>query len=184
MASYECLRNSLTNSISLFCKLCKTAFDDHTALINQGQAVSNRFGAMQIVGYHHRRHLMFRLQLENQVVNLRGTDRIETSSRFIEQKNVRLQSQCTSKANALLHAARNIRRQFIQMAFHPHLGQQLPCPVALHGFRHFLSMMLKRKHYILLNGQRVVQRRMLKRKSHLQTDLAEMSISRPSMSCP
>src|ERR1035438_1849636 len=88
-----------------FLKLFKTAFDDYTSFINQSQAASDRFGAMQIVSHHDRRHLMLRLQLENQVVNLRGADRIETSGGFVEQKNVRLQSQCASKTDALLHAA-------------------------------------------------------------------------------
>src|ERR1017187_1390325 len=86
-------------------KLFKTAFDDHTSLVNQSQAASDRFGAIQIVSHHNRRHPMFRLQLENQVVNLRGTDRIETGGGFVEQKNVRLQSQCASKTDAFLHAA-------------------------------------------------------------------------------
>src|ERR1017187_1767087 len=86
-------------------KLFKTAFDDHTSLINQSQAASDRFGAMQIVSYHDRRHLMFRLELENQVVNLRGANRIEAGGGFIEQKKVRLQSQCARKSNAFLHAA-------------------------------------------------------------------------------
>src|ERR1039458_1533409 len=86
-------------------QLCKTALDDHTPFVNQSQAARDRFGAMQIVSYHNRRHLMLRLQLENQVVNLRGADRIETGGGFVEQKNVRLQRQCASKTDALLHAA-------------------------------------------------------------------------------
>src|ERR1035441_10743838 len=128
---------------------------------------------MQIVSHHNRSHLMFRLELEDQVVNLRGADRIETGGGFIEQKNVRGQSQCTRKTNPLLHATRYVRRHLFEMPFHSHFSQQLTCPIALHGCRHLFPVVLKRKHHILLNGQRVVQRGMLKQESHLHSDGAE-----------
>src|ERR1039457_1801979 len=101
-----------------FLQLFETAFDYHISLIEQGQTVGNRLRAMQIVSHYNGCHMMFLLKFENQVIDLSGTDGIETSGGLVEQQNIRLQSQRTCQPYSLLHAARDVRRHLLKVAFH------------------------------------------------------------------
>src|ERR1700724_3845679 len=75
-----------------FLKFFKVAFDRHAPFLEQGQTVRNRLRAVQIVSHYDGRHVMFLLQRKNQIIDLPGTDRVETSCGLVEQQNVRLES--------------------------------------------------------------------------------------------
>ena len=89
MSPYECFRNSLTNSMSLFCSTSKRP-SITTSLIEQSQTARNGFGAVQIVSYHDGCHVMFRLEFEDQIVDFATADGIKPSRWFVEQQNIRL----------------------------------------------------------------------------------------------
>jgi len=60
------------------------------------------------------------------------------------------------------------------MARHAHFRQQLPHPLTLFRLRRLLLMVLQRKSHILLDGQRIVKRGMLKQKTHFHSDFAKL----------
>ena len=86
-------------------KILESAFDYDIALIQKGQTVGNRPGAVQVVSHNDGSHLMLALQLENQIVDLSGTDGIKSGSRLVEKQNLRLQRQRACQPNAFLHPA-------------------------------------------------------------------------------
>src|ERR1700685_1511898 len=86
-------------------KLFKAALNDYVSLIEESQTVGDGLRAVQIVGDHDRRHVMFGLELEDQVVNFSGADGIETGGGLVEEQNARLQRQRAGQSYAFLHAA-------------------------------------------------------------------------------
>src|ERR1017187_3910678 len=80
-------------TILTFSKLLKTAFHDHFSLIQQGHPVSDDLGTMKIVRDDHGRQIVFLLQLQNQIVDFGGGDRIESCRGFIEKQEFRLKRQ-------------------------------------------------------------------------------------------
>src|SRR3984957_10295355 len=102
------LEKFLHELVLTFLKFFKVAFDRHAPFIEQCQTVGNGLRAVQIVSHYDGRHVMFLLQLKNQIIDLRGTDRGETSRGLVEQQNIRLESQGTCQPYSFLHAARNI----------------------------------------------------------------------------
>ena len=101
--SYECLQKLTNELVVAFLKFLKGAFGRDLTLIQQDQTVRNRLGAVQIVSHYDGCHVMFRLEFENQFVNLSGTDGIEASGWLVQQQNVRIQRQCTCQPDPLLH---------------------------------------------------------------------------------
>ena len=67
---------------------------------------------------------MFLLQLENQLVDLAGGYGIQSRSGFVQQQDVGVERQRARQPYALLHAARNIRRHLLEIAFHAHTRKQ------------------------------------------------------------
>jgi hypothetical protein len=65
-------------------QIFEAAFDHYLCLVEQSQTIRNRLGAVQIVGYDDGRHVMFFLELQDQFVDLSGTDGIETGGRLVE----------------------------------------------------------------------------------------------------
>ena len=59
-----------------FLKFLKVAFDHHISFVEQRQAARDGLRTVQIVRHHDGRHVMFLLQLENQLINFPGTDGI------------------------------------------------------------------------------------------------------------
>src|SRR5208283_2657797 len=110
------------------------------------------------------------LKFENKLVNLSRADGVETSRRFVKQQNLWIQSQSARQAHALLHSPGDIGRHLVEVAFHPHLGQQLLDSVAPLRLRHFPAMVIKRERYILANSKGVVERRTLKQETYLLPD--------------
>src|SRR5580700_10908221 len=155
-------------------KLLKAAFDQHISLVQQGQTIGNRFRAVQVVSHHDRCHVMFLLELENQIIDLRRADGIKTGGRLVEQQNVWLQSQSTGKSYSFLHASGNVCRHLCNGVLHTNLRQQRVDSVPLFRLRHAFSVVLQRKSYILFDGQRIVERGMLEEKTHLFPNFAEL----------
>src|SRR5580698_149106 len=85
-------------------EIFKGTLDDHTSLVEQGQAIGNRFRAVQVVRYDDGRHLMFMLEFENQIVDLPRTNGVESSRRLIQKQNLGLQRKCARQAHAFLHS--------------------------------------------------------------------------------
>ena len=94
------------------------------SFVEQCQPSGDGFGALQIVRDHDGCHGMFLLQLENQLINLAGGNRIESRRGFIQQQDVGVESQRPRQPHSLLHAAGNIGRHLLKIAFHPHTLQQ------------------------------------------------------------
>src|SRR5271169_6361104 len=80
------------------------AVDHHIAFVDQGQSVGDSFRAVQIVSHYDGGHVMFLLKLENQIVDLSGTDGIETGGGLVKQQNIWIQNQSPRQADSLLHA--------------------------------------------------------------------------------
>src|ERR1700722_6018182 len=91
-----------------FLQFFKAAFDYHTSLVEQRQPVGNRFRAVQIMRHDNGCHVMLLLELQNQVIDLSGTDWIQTGGGLVEQQNIRLQRQRSRESYPFLHAARDV----------------------------------------------------------------------------
>src|SRR5580658_2005422 len=155
-------------------KIFKAALNYHVALIQNGQAIGDGFCAVKVVRHNNRRHLMFPLEFENQFVDFSRADRIQTSRRFVEKKNLRLQRQRARQANALLHSTGDVGGHLVDRAFQSHLGKQLLYAIQLFRAPHLPAMMVEWKGHILADGERIVERRVLKEEAHLLPELAQL----------
>ena len=59
---------------------------------------------------------VFLLQLENQIVDFAGGDRIESRCGLIEKQDFRLQRQRACQTHSFLHASGNITRHLVEIA--------------------------------------------------------------------
>src|SRR5208337_2646753 len=166
------LQEFLDKCVIALLQLLETAFDLYLPLVQQRQAIRDGFCAMQVMSDHNGGHVVLRLQLEDQLIDLTGGDGIESRGGFIEQKDAGIESQRTRQPNSLLHATGKIAGHFLEIAFHTHAGQQFPDAIALFRFRHF-GMPLQGEGHVLLDGQGVVQRRLLEQEPHLFPDLVQ-----------
>src|SRR5271165_1788076 len=97
---------------------------------------------------------MLFLELENQIVDLRGTDGVKTGGGLVEQQNIRLQSQRTCQSYSFLHAAGEIGRHLREVALrYAYFRQKLPDTFGSLRLRYLLLMVLQRKCHVLLNVQ-------------------------------
>ena len=61
-----------------------------------------------------------------------------------------------------------------KVTFHADFREQLSDAVSPFSFRHPLLMVLQRESHVLLDGERIVKRRVLKQETHFLPDLAEL----------
>jgi len=112
---------------------------------------------------------VFVLQLENQLIDLTGSDGIESCRGFIKQEDAWLKSQRARQPDALLHAAGKIAGHFLEIGFHTHTGEKFLDTISLFGRRHF-GMARQWEGDVLLDGEGVVERGMLEQEPHLFSD--------------
>ena len=160
--------------MSLFCNSSKSALHYDVTLIEQSQMASDSLRAVQIVSYHNGCHVMFLLELEDQIIDLAGTDRVETGGRLVEQQEY-LAPKLARVPAPLVSACHPEMSDGIFAARFP-----FPLPPGVRSlglpssdFDSFL-VVLQRKSHVLFDGQRVVKRGVLKQKAHLPSDLAQL----------
>jgi hypothetical protein len=59
--------------------------DQHIPFVQQRYAIRDGLCAVQVMSYHDGCHVVFLLQLEDQLIDLTGSDGIKARGRFIEQ---------------------------------------------------------------------------------------------------
>src|ERR1035437_5143158 len=160
------------NSDIALLKIFKRAFDYNISLIQQGQTIGNRPGAVQVVSYHNGCHLTLPLDLENQIVDLARADGVKACRGLVKKQYLRLQRERARQTYTFLHAARYIGRHLPKIAFHTHFREQLIHTFAALGAGHFFPMVYKGKRHIFSHGERIVKRCMLKQEAHLLPDFA------------
>jgi len=117
---------------------------------------------------------MFPLQLEHQFVNFPLTDGVEACSGFVEKQYFWIECKCACKPSALLHASGNIRGHLVIGSFQPNLGEQLIYAIAAVRFGHVAPMVNEREGDVLRDGERVVERGVLKEEAHPLSNLSEL----------
>src|SRR5579863_3297764 len=83
---------------------------DHAAIDDDANPTAGAIDGIQIVRNHHYRELELAPQVNYQLVEGRGTDRIQAGSRLIEEQQHRIERQCARQRRALDHATGKLRR--------------------------------------------------------------------------
>ena len=84
-------------------------------LIKHHHAVSNGEGTVHFMRHYHAGHAKLLGERQNQLINLRARHRIKTSTWFVIENDFRIKCQRACQASALLHAAGNLRREFVSV---------------------------------------------------------------------
>src|SRR6266404_2150329 len=80
---------------------------DTDLLVEQdGDPVADRHQAVEIVGYHDNRDTEAALQAQDQLIEIRRPDRIETGRWLVQKDDFRIQGQGPRQTGALFHATR------------------------------------------------------------------------------
>src|SRR5260370_36017399 len=84
--------------------------DGHdVALVNQEHAVGNQKCACELVRDHDDRHAKGALELQDQLVDACGDNRVQSCRRLVEKQDLRVHRQRTSDRGSLFHAAAELR---------------------------------------------------------------------------
>ena len=134
---------------------------DHAAIDDDTDPVAGAEDGVEIVRDHHYRQLQLALQVNQQLIEGRGADRVETGRRLVEEQQQRIQRQRARQRRALDHATRQLRRVLQggieRQPDQPHLEQ---CQL-IERARRQLEVLDHRQLYVLLHVERAEQRALL-----------------------
>ena len=82
---------------------------DHAAGDDDAHSAAGTEDRIQIVRDHHYRELQLLMQAKQQLVEGRGTDRIKSAGRLIQQQQARIERQRPRQCGALDHATGQLR---------------------------------------------------------------------------
>ena len=132
--------------------------------MDQRHAVGKGARAANIVRHHYGLHIPLLLQVDDQLPNLGSGDGIQAGGRLVEQNDLGIERQGPREADALLHAARNLGGQFVEIlvlntdAFQQLAGAFAPLVPGAAGVPH------QRKFHVLFHREGVVESRLLEQK--------------------
>src|SRR5436190_8896687 len=89
------------------------------ALVQQHDAVGQRFDGSQIMRHDDRGDRACLPQLPNQLDDLRCGDRVEPRRRLVEQHDLGIQRERARQSDTFLHASGDVRGQLVEVALHP-----------------------------------------------------------------
>ena len=123
------------------------------------------------------------LQGAGEVIECRGADGVEAGGGFVEEQQRRIQRERTRQTGALAHAARQLRRQFVQRVRRQpgklHLQQR---QLVQQRFGQLGMMFLQRHLHVFADGQRREQRTVLEQYAGAALDVqAILGIARAAV---
>ena len=112
--------------------------------------------------------------LDEQLVDLRGGDRIEAGARLVDEQDRRIERHRARQAGALLHAARQIAGHLVEVLLEADGGELLLRLLADLAVRP-VGVAPHREGDVVADAHRVEQRRVLKQEAHVLADVAELA---------
>ncbi len=140
------------------------------ALVNQEHAVGNQKGAGEFVGDHDDGHAKSALEFENQFVDTRRDDGVQSRRGLVEEQNLRVHRQGAGNGSAFLHAAAELRGCVVFKSLEPDL-LQFEAEDDLNGGVFQLCMLSKRKSHVFAYGHGAEQGATLKGHADLSSNL-------------
>ena len=88
---------------------------EHPALVEHHHPIGDREGGVHFVRHDDTRHPELLGQIDDQLIDLRAGDWVQTCRRLVVEKNQRIERQRSREPGTFLHPARDLRRKFVGM---------------------------------------------------------------------
>ena len=162
-------RNWRTRGLRALLDLLGRAHGQDVAAIDQNDAVGDQEGAGQFVRHDDDAHGVCLLEVQDEIVDAGGHDRVEPRRRLIEEQDLRVHRQRAGDGGALLHAAAQLRGAEAFETAEAHLLQLDPHHDFDGGWRQ-VGVLEQRQRDVFAHCHGTDQRAALKREADLLAD--------------
>jgi hypothetical protein len=145
------------------------------SFVDEDHAVSNEKRAGEFVRDHNDGHVKRFLQFENELINARRDDGIESRGRLVKKKNFRVHGKSAGDGGALLHPAAQLRRKIIFVTGEPDLIELEP-QHDFDGWVFKFGVFAQRQRNVFADGHRAKERATLKAHAHVAAKCVELLV--------
>src|SRR6201993_1253365 len=135
--------------------------------------VRHRTGDVDVVGHDQDRAVDLGVDVDEQLAQVRSTDRVQTRVRLVTQDDLRVQHQRTGQPGALAHTAGDLTRELLLIPAKTHHLQLLHDDVTDLAFL-FLGVLTQREGGVVIQVHRPEQRAVLEHHTEQRADVVEL----------